>query len=172
MWEIVDKSILDVPFRYLGVLQVYSHDDLYVIPEIGTGGSKLMQSDLGLYLDSGYLISLGNKTAKTTLNDIKTSKNYTAILDLDKLIIERGGNEHNFALIIRIIDRLSEHVGKLEKSLCVSLDLWDRLEASLAKYQTIWASRLLIRHRGYKLRSLESVQGLMACEQVKGVEII
>ena len=66
VWEIIDKTILNVPFRYLGMLQVYSHDDLYVIPEIGTGGSKLMQSDLGLYLDSGYLISLGNKTAKTT----------------------------------------------------------------------------------------------------------
>ena len=104
VWEIVDKSILDVPFRYLGILQVYSHDDLYVIPEIGTGGSKLMQSDLGLYLDSGYVISRGNKTAETTLNEIKTSKNYTAILDLEKLIIEKNGNEHSFASIIRIID--------------------------------------------------------------------
>ena len=67
---------------------------------------------------------------------------------------------------------MSVHVGKLEKSLCVSLDLWDRLEASLAKYQTEWASRLLIRHRGYKLHFLGSAQGLMACEQVKDVEII
>ena len=153
VWEIVDKTILNVPFRYLGVLQVYSHDDLYVIPEIGTGGSKLMQSDLGLYLDSGYVISLGSKTTETTLNEIKTSKNCTAILDLEKLIVERAGNEHSFASIIRIIDGLSDHVGKLEKSLCVSLDLWDRFEASLAKYQTEWASRLLIRHCGYKLRS-------------------
>ena len=72
VWEIVDKSILDVPFRYLGILQVYSHNDLYVIPEIGSGGSKLMQSSLGLYLDSGYLLSLCNKTAGTTLNAIRT----------------------------------------------------------------------------------------------------
>ena len=93
-------------------------------------------------------------------------------MDLEKFIVEKGGNEHSFASIIRIIDGLSEHVGKLEKSLCVSLDLWDRLEASLAKYQTEWASRLLIRHRGYKLRSLGSAQELMACEQVKDVEII
>ena len=131
-----------------------------------------MQSDLGLYLDSGYVISRGNKTAETTLNEIKTSKNYTAILDLEKLIIEKNGNEHSFASIIRIIDGLSEHVGKLEKSLCVSLDLWDRFEASLAKYQTEWASRLLIRHPGYKLRSLGSALGLMQCERVEGVEII
>ena len=90
MWDIVDKTILDAPFRYLGVLQVFSHDDLYVIPEIGSGGSKLMQSSLGLYLDSGYLLSFGNKTAEKTLNAIKTSKNYTAILDLEKLIVDKG----------------------------------------------------------------------------------
>ena len=82
-----------------------------------------MRSDLGLYLDSGYVISRGNKTAETTLNEIKTSKNYTAILDLEKLIVERAGNEHSFASIIRIIDGLLDHVGKLEKSICVSLDL-------------------------------------------------
>ena len=81
------------------------------------------------------------------------------------MIVDKGGNEHSVASIIRIIDGLSEHVGKLEKSLCVSLDLWDRLEASLARYQTEWASRLLIRHRGYKLRSL-------GCAEVKDVDII
>ena len=75
-----------------------------VIPEMGTGGSKLMQTDLGMYLDSGYVISCGNITAETTLNKIKTSKNYTAILDLEKLIVGRSGNEHSAASIIRIID--------------------------------------------------------------------
>ena len=80
------------------------------------------------------------------MNKIKTSKNYTAILDLEKLIVDRSGNDYSAASIIRIIDGLSEHVGKLEKSLCVSLDLWDRFEASLAKYQTEWASRLLIKY--------------------------
>ena len=56
-----------------------------------------MQSSLGLYLDSGYLLSFGNKTAEKTLNAIKTSKNYTAILDLEKLIVDKGGNEHSVA---------------------------------------------------------------------------
>ena len=42
----------------------------------------------------------------------------------------------------------------------------------MAKYQTERASRLLIRHRGYKLRSLGSALGLMSCERVEGVEII
>ena len=79
------------------------------------------------------------------------------------MIVEKNGNEHSMASIIRTIDGLSEHVGKLEKSLCVSLDLWDRFEASLAKYQTEWASRLLIRHPGFKLRSLDSALGLMKC---------
>ena len=69
--EILDKTILDVPFRYLGILQVYSHNDLYVIPELGTGGSQLMQTNLGIYLDSGYIISRGNIAAETTLNKIK-----------------------------------------------------------------------------------------------------
>ena len=131
-----------------------------------------MQTNLGIYLDSGYVISRGYITAETTLNKIKTSKNYTAILDLEKLIVGRSGNEHSAASIIQIIDGLSEHVGKLEKSLCVSLDLWDRFEASLAKYQTEWASRLLIKYPGFKLCSLGSALGLMRCQQVEGVEII
>ena len=65
-----------------------------MIPELGTEGSQLMQTNLGIYLDSGYLIFRGNITAETTLNKIKTSKNYTAILDLEKLIVDRSGNEH------------------------------------------------------------------------------
>ena len=88
------------------------------------------------------------------------------------MIIARSGNEHNSAAMIRIIDGLSQHVGRLEKSLCVSLDLWDRFEASLAKHQTEWASRLLIKFPGYKLRSLGSAIGLMSCRRVREVEII
>ena len=150
-----------LPLDILGVLEVFFHDDLYVIPAIGSGGSKLLESSLGLYLDSGYLLTISKSTAANTLNTIKTSKNYTDILELEKLIVEEQGNKHSVASIIRIIDGLSEHVGNIEKSLCVELDLWDRLEASLSKYQTEWASRLLIRHRGFKIHSLGASANVM-----------
>ena len=87
----------------------------------------------------------------------------TDILELEKLIEEEQGNEHSVASIIRIIDGLSEHVGNIEKSLCVELDLWDRLEASSSKYQTEWASRLLIKHRGFKICGLGTAHALMSC---------
>ena len=42
VWDIVDKTILDAPFRYLGVLEVFVHDDLYVIPAISSGGQNCL----------------------------------------------------------------------------------------------------------------------------------
>ena len=97
VWDLVDKDILEAPFRFLGVLDVYVHDDLYFIPLLGTGGAKLFESSIGLYLDNGYLLAVRNSTAAKTLSSIKTAKNYTDILELEKLVIENSGNENAIA---------------------------------------------------------------------------
>ena len=101
--------------RFLGVLDVFVHNDLYVIPSLGTGGSKWLKILIGLYLDSGYLLTVRNSTAAKTLTSIKTAKNYTDILELEKLVVEQQGNEHAIASMIRIIDGLSLHAANIEK---------------------------------------------------------
>ena len=136
------------------------------------GGAELFESSIGIYLDNGYLLPIRNSAAAKTLSAIKTAKICTDILELEKLVIEKAGNEHAISSIIRIIDGLSQHVGNIEESLCVELDLWNKLESSLSRHQTEWASRLLIKHKGFKIRNLRVARALMKCNEVVNVDII
>ena len=61
-------------YHILGVLDVYGHDDLYVIPSLGTGGAKLFESSIGMYLDSEYLLTIRNNSATKTLTALRQQK--------------------------------------------------------------------------------------------------